>query len=254
MAQINHNSFLVFFDSNGEPVMPRPYEYALECNPEVWLVPGESYALYVKGSIPAITSITDGVNSYSVTSSATTISAHTDTDTVLTFEIGSVPEGAYKFVAGSYTSQTVYVSSEANAKKDTVYIEFHQRHSLGTFWYPYTSEGFKNKIRVRIIWVGDEVFTEKKTAVSSPDGNSMRSKYVSPYGRTEAFTRFRVEGFRPYIHRAMSFMTNHENISINGISYFFRSDGTYTPNSNGSYLYDAEFSLTIQDSFMNLKT
>lgn len=248
MAQVNHDSFLIFADSSGREYLPTPFDWHNgDVNPEVILVSGESYALYIKGVVPAISAISDGVTDYAVTSSATAISGLDFTHTLLTFSIGSVPVGGYVLKAGSLVSQEVGVLSAAEAKIDTAYIEFSNKLTLGDFYYPYADD-FVNKIRIRLNTMGTKPFTDKKVYSTSTDGNSIRSKKVNLWGRRELFTTFQTVDYRDMIHCACEMMTHHDTIKINNIQYSFRDDALYTFESNGTLMSNGEFGLTRNDS------
>lgn len=255
MSQSNHDSFLIFSDSGGREHLPTPFDWDNgDVNPEVVLVSGESYALYIKGNVPAISTISNGVSDFPVTSSATSISGLAFTHTLLTFSIGGgIPSGGYFFKAGSLVSQEVAVLTAGEAAIDTAYVEFSNVLTLGDFYYPY-AEGFVNKIRIRLNTLGTRPFTDKKTYSTSSDGNSIRSRKVNLWGRRELYTTFQTVDYRDFIHLACEMMTHHETIKINNIQYSFRDDSLYTFEPNGTLMSNGEFGLTRNDSILVIRS
>lgn len=246
---VNRNCFIQILTGGAVPLPTIGMREPLWASPAVVFCPGETYSFYINyvGGIAGLDLLDGSLGNYGAGASFSPVSGPLGvTHSVMNVSFPSgVPDGVYRMSLGGKQGNFVEVInslSEANACSSI--FEISHNATLGNFFYPYVSEGYFQKMRLRINLreYQPEINLESYRSTATGQVRNLQGTYQS--GLT-----IEAPDYTIHDHRAMAVLSFHDIIKINGKQYVRKENGGYQTRPDGMLpTYPGEFSLYENDS------
>lgn len=218
--------------------------------PPLIFVPGESLVFYINYAVSGGVTITDGSGNSFSAGSVAALAVTGGSHGIYSVTVPSAPDGVYALTVGGMTSNFVEIVNDvAYANQISAIVSYNHKKILHTFFYPYSGEGFRQIIRLRLSVIDQQPETNIEGYEETNTGKQRNLQGIS-----KQYVTFRTPDYQLEDHSAAHLMTLHDSILINGKEYIRRPAGVYkasismdTPVSSG------EFSLYEQSSQFLLK-
>lgn len=241
---INQKCFLRLYNANSPLALPvASLRHKEMYSPPLIFVPGELYSIYLNTvvGVGSFTFFTPN-SSFNVGYSVIPVAHTTGTHSIIEFTGPDIPNGIYKIAIGAYVSNGVEVIRNVNLANDlSAFFRFSHNKLLFNYYYPYISNGYKQRMRLRIS--AKEI--QPETNIEGYERTNT-GKFANLQGVSRDYVMFETPDYSNEDHQAASLLTLHDNIFINDVEYIRKPTSPYrvisatdVPVSNGEFgLYD----------------
>lgn len=246
---VNRNCFIQIFTGGAASLPTIGLREPLWASPAIIFRGGESYSFYINyvGGIGGLTLLDGSGGSYGAGASFSSVSGPLGvTHSVMNVNFpGGVPDGVYRMSLGGLQGNFVEVINNIDdANFTSAMFEISHNSTLGNFFYPYVSEEYFQKMRLRINLREYQPETNIESYRSTATGQVRNLQ-----GTYQSSVTIETPEYSVHDHKAMAVLSVHDIIKINGKQYVRKENGTYQTRPDGMLpTYPGEFSLYENDS------